>query len=205
MNLIRRATLIGLLLVGFSGPTAADVVTDWNEKAVAAGYAATAGVANSRNVAIVHVAMFEALNSIEPRYAPYRAALPVMPGASREAAAATAAHYVLVRAYPSQAKELDKALQASLAAVGEGSAKTNGVRLGEAAAAAILAERSTDGANAPIPTVPSPPRARTSPLFSQWDRAGAQCGRSRSRVAISSVPPRPTRSRAHSGRRTTSK
>jgi len=149
MNLIRRATLIGLLLVGFSGPTAADVVTDWNEKAVAAGYAATAGVANSRNVAIVHVAMFEALNSIEPRYAPYRAALPVMPGASREAAAATAAHYVLVRAYPSQAKELDKALQASLAAVGEGSAKTNGVRLGEAAAAAILAERSTDGANAP--------------------------------------------------------
>jgi len=149
MNLRKCATLIGLLLVGFSGPTAADVVTDWNEKAVAAGYAATAGVANSRNVAIVHVAMFEALNSIEPRYTPYRAALPVMPGASREAAAATAAHYVLVRAYPSQAKELDKALQASLAAVGEGSAKTNGVRLGEAAAAAILAERSTDGANAP--------------------------------------------------------
>jgi hypothetical protein len=142
--------LIASLLMGLSGLATADVVTDWNEKAVAGGYAANAGApANARNVAMVQLAIFEALNSIEPRYAPYRARVPVEPGASRDAAAAAAAHYVLIRAYPAQAKELDKALQASLAGIGDGPSKVNGVRLGEQSGAAIVAERSTDGFNAP--------------------------------------------------------
>ena len=141
--------LITSLLIGLSGLATADVVTDWNEKAVAAGYAANAGPANARNVAIVHLAMFEALNSIEPRYTPYRKRLPVEPGASRDAAAAAAAHYVLMRLYPAQAKDLDKAFQASLAGIADGPSKANGLRLGEQSAAAIIAERSTDGFNAP--------------------------------------------------------
>jgi hypothetical protein len=93
--------------------------------------------------------MFEAVNSIEPRYRPYRARLPALPGSSRDAAAAAAAHYVLVRIYPNQAKELDKALQESLAAVTDETSKANGIRLGEQAGAAMLAERSKDGAGGP--------------------------------------------------------
>jgi hypothetical protein len=98
---------------------------------------------------MVHLAMFEAANSIDARYRPYRARLPAEPGASREAAAASAAHYVLVRIYPDQSKEMDKALQASLSAVADERARQNGVRLGERAGAAMLAERSGDGAGGP--------------------------------------------------------
>ena len=83
--------------------TAADVIIDWNEKAVTAGYAArvTPNV-SARQIAMVHIAMFEALNSIEPRYTPYRGRLAAEPNASRDAAAADAAHHILTRAYPEQ-------------------------------------------------------------------------------------------------------
>jgi hypothetical protein len=141
---------IAAFLFGTCGLTTADVVTDWNERAVTAGYTArvTPGV-SARNIALVHIAMFEALNSIEPRYAPYRKQFTVTPGASRDAAAAAAAHHILVREYPDQAKELDKALEAALAAVADEQAKVEGARLGEEAARAIRLERSTDGADAP--------------------------------------------------------
>jgi len=142
--------LMGTLLVGLTGTASADVITEWNERAVAAGYTAKQGPpVHGAIVAMVHLAMFEALNSIEPRYRPYRARLPAQAGASHDAAAAAAAHYLLARIYPDQAKELDKALQASLAAVTDATSKANGIRLGEQAGAAMLAERSKDGRGAP--------------------------------------------------------
>jgi hypothetical protein len=98
---------------------------------------------------MVHIAMFETLNSIEPRYTPYRMRLATESSASRDAAAAAAAHYILVRAYADQAREFDKALEASLAAVSDEQAKMEGIRVGEQSARAILLERSTDGADAP--------------------------------------------------------
>jgi hypothetical protein len=129
----------------------ADMVTDWNDKAVAAVYAARMSPdAQARGLAIMHIAVFEAVNSIEPRYTPYRARLPVEPGALPEAAAAAAAHATLMRLFPDQAKEFDATLQAALARIPEGPGKTNGIRLGERAAAAMLAERDKDGADAPI-------------------------------------------------------
>jgi hypothetical protein len=140
---------LAFLLMTVSAFANADVVTDWNEQAVAAGYKAGAGSGNARTVAMVHVAIFEALNSIEPRYTPYRKRLPVESGASRDAAAAAAAHHVLARMYPGLEKDLDKALQASLAGIAEGPSKVNGLRLGEQAGAAILAERSNDGFTTP--------------------------------------------------------
>jgi PAP2 superfamily len=142
--------LAGSLLVSLYGAVRADVIADWNEKAVNAGNTARVGnFPTARNIAMVHLAMFEALNSIEPRYTPYRARLSADPDASREAAAASAAHAVLVRVYPEQAPELDKALQASLSAVTDGSPKTQGVHIGQQAGAAIFAERSNDGLDAP--------------------------------------------------------
>jgi len=137
------------LLSCFSSVASADVVTDWNDRAVTAGYAARVTPSESaRNIAMVHLAMFEALNSIEPRYAPYRGRLAAESTASREAAGASAAHYLLVHLYPDQAKEMDKTLAASLAGVGDGAAKAEGIRLGEQAARAMLDERRADGADA---------------------------------------------------------
>jgi hypothetical protein len=142
--------LIGCLLAAAANFAIADVIADWNEKVVAAGYAARQGPPpQTRIVAMVHLAMFEAMNSIEARYQPYRARLPAEPGASRDAAAAAAAHHLLVRIYPDQAKEMDKALQASLAAVTDEAARAKGVRLGERAGAAMLAERASDGTGGP--------------------------------------------------------
>jgi PAP2 superfamily protein len=150
MKCLAFTILVASLLFGLSSLTSADVITDWNERAVTAGYTArvTPGV-SARNIAMVHLAMFEALNSIEPRYTPYRTHLATESSASREAAAASAAHYILVREYPDQAKEFDKALEASLAAVPDGPPKTEGMRLGEQAARVILDERRADGADAP--------------------------------------------------------
>lgn len=133
------------------GLARADAVADWNEKGVAAGYAARLSPdAQSRGLGIMHIAIFEALNSLQPRYTPYRKRLPVEAGTVPEAAAAAAAHQVLMRLYPDQAKELDAFFQAELAKLPEGAGKAAGVRLGERSAAAILAEREQDGANAPV-------------------------------------------------------
>jgi len=148
---MRLATcLTSWLLAAAASPAIADVVTDWNDKAVAAGYAARQGPPpHTRIVAMANLAMFEAMNSVEWRYRPYRARLAAEPGASRDAAAAAAAHYVLVRLYPDQAKELDKALQASLSVIADDTAKAKGIRLGERAGAAALADRANDGAAGP--------------------------------------------------------
>jgi PAP2 superfamily len=128
----------------------ADVVSGWNEKVVAASVGARQSpAAQARNVAMVHLAMFDALNSIEPRYAPYRVQLPVPNTTSGEAAASAAAHYLIVRLYPEQKKDADAALTAALAAVPDGDPKAKGVQLGEIIAAAMLQDRSNDGANAP--------------------------------------------------------
>jgi hypothetical protein len=160
-------------LAGLSGAGHADVITDWNERAMAAGQAARDGTpVYAKNIAMTHIAMFEAVNSIEGRYRPYRARLPAAPGTSPEAAAAAAAHGVLARLYPAQAAELDKALAASLAAVRDGAPKTQGVRLGEQAALAILAERVKDGSGGPNtyrPYTAAGHYVPTSfPVFPQW-------------------------------------
>src|SRR5687767_946123 len=67
MKLTTSMYLMGTLLAGLTGAASADVITDWNEKAVAAGYTALQGPpVHGRIVAVVHLAMFEAVNSIEP-------------------------------------------------------------------------------------------------------------------------------------------
>ena len=95
--------LAGSLLVSLYGAVRADVIADWNEKAVNAGNTARVGnFPTARAIAMVHLAMFEAVNSIEPRYTPYRAGYRRMPDTSREAAAASAAHTVLVGYIPNK-------------------------------------------------------------------------------------------------------
>jgi hypothetical protein len=154
------ATVITVCLYLIPGASylAADEVTKWN--ATAGNAAFTSGLSGnplfeSRVYAMTHAAIHDALNTIDRRYGPYALNGPVTPGASPEAAVATAAHHVLVNqfnqliayGFPSQQALLDAAYTSSLAAITSGPAKTAGILVGEAAAAAILSRRVNDGWN----------------------------------------------------------
>jgi hypothetical protein len=139
-----------MILTGLAGPVSADVITDWNEKTVAiVTTRAMLPPQAERVMAAVHVAMFDAVNSIEPRYRPYRLQFPAAKGTSKEAAAAAAAATVLAGLLPNAADEMKATLAAYLATMPPGIAKDDGMKLGEAIAAKIVAERSNDGSNAP--------------------------------------------------------
>lgn len=129
----------------------ADVVLDWNITALKATDAAPFNPpVESRNLAIVHAAMFDAVNSIVGEFRPYAVELSTPKGASPDAAAAAAAHFALVQLYPAQQATLDAAYAASLSSIPDGSAKTDGIAVGEAVATQILAQRVNDGADAAV-------------------------------------------------------
>ena len=150
MKLVACLISIASLSLGFGGLTTADVITDWNDKVVTAGVKASqAPFVHTRSAAIVHVAMFDAVNSIDRRYTPYRVQSPAAPGTSREAAAAAAAHFALVRLYPDQVKGF-RQLLSNVAGNGAGrAAEVERYPAWRAVAAEILALRAKDGANAP--------------------------------------------------------
>jgi hypothetical protein len=133
----------------------ANVVTDWDEKAIAA-VAPLATVpspytpyAAYRMMGIVHAAMFDAVNSIERRYRPYLVQLPADAGTSMDAAAAAAAAAVLATIDQKTAGDMKTALAGYVASIPDGAAKSDGLKLGEAIAAAVVEARAGDRANAP--------------------------------------------------------
>lgn len=160
-------------LMAFEQPVATDPIGDWVDRAAAAGYRLSqTPPMNSRNVALVAIAMFESINAITPRYAPYRALPTAKPGTAPEVAAAAAAHYLLVRLYPDQAASFDAPYREALAAVPDGAPKTDGIELGERVAAALLDARKDDGSNAgntyrPF-TAPGTYVPTTMPMGTQW-------------------------------------
>jgi len=114
-------------------------------------------VPHSRQVAFTHVAMHDAINSIRHRYATYGTPVAASANASPEAAAIAAAHFMLVRLHPERQAELDARYTASLAALPDGERKTEGVRVGEAAASQLWESRAGDRANdAPTYVAPTP-------------------------------------------------
>ena len=118
------AAALGMLAAFVAGAARADTVTDWNRTALAVMRAANVGTNPlSRTLAMVHVAMSDAVNSVEERYARYLPDLPPVPGASAEAAAASAARQILVQLYPNQKAVVDFAYAASLAPIPDGAAK----------------------------------------------------------------------------------
>lgn len=125
-----------------------DVVLDWNAtllNAVAAD--ATAPPVAARNMAMVHVAIYDAVNAIDQTHSDYYVDALAPEGASREAAAAAAAHRILVNLYPTQIAAFDKQLELSLAEVADGQSENDGVALGQFVAEQILDWRSTDGSS----------------------------------------------------------
>jgi hypothetical protein len=143
-------TTIGMLMTMCAATAHADVVTDWNQIAIDMLKAANVAVNPwSRSMAMMHVAMSDAINTVQGRYTTYTAKLPAAPNASAEAAAVSAARHILIQLLPAQRAKIDEAYADSLARLPDGAAKNDGITLGERVAALVQADRSTDATNVP--------------------------------------------------------
>jgi hypothetical protein len=134
-----------------AAPARADTVTDWNVIAIKATETAGAPVpVQMRAMALVHAAIFDAVNAIERRYSTYAVEVPPGPAASADAAAAAAAHGILERLYPMQKPIHDAALAAALAKLPESAERAQGVKIGQEVADRYFAMRKDDGATAQV-------------------------------------------------------
>lgn len=140
-----------------------DVVLDWNATILNAIVATQSSPpVASRNMAIMHAAIYDAVNT--------KTSQPV----SREAAVAAAAYRVLLNLYPTEAPVLKEQLDMSLAEIANGQSKTKGLALGRSVADSILAKRSTDGSGAPSSYTPRTdpghwqPTSAAPALLPQW-------------------------------------
>jgi hypothetical protein len=174
------AIIAFVVIVSFnSSADAQDEVIKWNEAALETlKTAATDPVNVSRDLAIVHIAVFDSLNSIDRLYTPIH--IPWQPLAgptNRVVTVAAAAHRVLTTFYPSQETELDAILADTLSSVAAGEAVDNAIALGTSVADDIMLWRSTDGWDATSSYVPDPntpgkwrptPPAYAPPLAPHW-------------------------------------
>ncbi|MGH3012834.1 MAG: vanadium-dependent haloperoxidase [Gaiellaceae bacterium] len=152
---LTTALLIGALMGIWSTPAGAwgdrssrpaAIVIDWNQLVNELAFAEDQSLTfkGARAGAMMHIAQHDALNAIDPAYEQFsfhgddRKAHPV-------AAAAQAAHDVVVAEYPERRAEVDALLAEQLAGVRPAKAKAAGIELGRQAAAAILADRRRDG------------------------------------------------------------
>jgi len=168
-----------------SATQVANPVVEWNKMLL--GIVRTPGaqaptVHPTRSLAMMHAAIYDAVNAIDRRHKPYLVRLQnVSPSASQEAAANAAAHDVLVALYPKARATLDTEFQRLQAQIPDGDAKTAGLGLGQTVASRILAFRDNDGSNAqPVRYVfgdapgdyqtPPPGLAGQQPQFTHWSR-----------------------------------
>ena len=139
-----------------------NAVIEWNRTLltiVRTPGAQPATIHSTRNFAILHAAIFDAVNNIEPEFTPYLVRLRDVPRhASEIAAADQAAHDVLVSLYPAFQASLDTQLQQDLAQLPDKDnndrdedRKAEGIAVGQAVAAQLLAARANDGANVTLP------------------------------------------------------
>jgi hypothetical protein len=150
----------GLIVSLLVGPltAGADAVLDWNAIAVNTAVANKQNpFAQARYAAIVQLAVFEAVNSITHKYQPYLGTIKAPPDASPEAAAIEAAYQVLSTYFPSSQPTLSADWTNSMQSIPDGSAKTDGIATGDAAAAAMIALRANDGSSPPQFYTPGPP------------------------------------------------
>ena len=150
------ATIVALTVVVFGRPSPAlaqdaELVIEWNR--VLFSVAPPGSPAVIRPAAMLHIAMFDAVNAIERAYMPYRFEVRASRGASPEAAAAQAAHDVLTALFPTQQATFDTLLNSQLANLPAGR-KRQGIAIGGAVARAVLESRQNDGWPATI--VPDP-------------------------------------------------
>jgi hypothetical protein len=184
--LLAGTTAVALLAAGNLVPAMAQAtkpvnqVVQWNRTLlviVRTPGAQPATVHPTRSFAIMHGAIYDAVNAIDRTHKPYLVRLSASHFASQEAAAAAAAHEVLVKLYPNFQATLDAQFQQALSQLPNGG-KVDGISIGNTVADRILALRSNDGSNAePIPYVfgnapgdyqSTPPNFPKQPQFTHW-------------------------------------
>jgi len=167
---------------GSSSAQSVDPVLQWNKNLLAivrTPGAQPATVHPTRSFAIMHAAIYDAVNAIDGKHTVYLVQLTsVSRSASQEAAAAAAAHEVLVKLYPKFQSTLDDELQRSLAEIPDGAGKNDGAGIGQDVADQVLALRSNDGSdaqplayvfgNAPGDYQSTPPNFPKQPQFTHW-------------------------------------
>ena len=172
----------GQMSQGDSSSQSVNPVLQWNRALlviVRTPGAQPATIHPTRSFAIMHAAIYDAVNAIDKTHKSYFVNLRgLSQSASQDAAAAAAAHEVLVGLYPQFQAMLDDQLQQSLAQIPDGAHKADGIIVGQIAADGILALRSNDGSNAPpIPYVfgnapgdyqSTPPNFPQQPQFTHW-------------------------------------
>jgi hypothetical protein len=135
-------------LVGAPFAASANVITDWDE----IGVSTVQPVGSQppinpglffRAMAMMHLAMFDAVNAVDPRYQSYKVQIAAELDTSREAAAASAAAHVLSGVVSNS--DIESKLTSYLATIPDSDAKARGVKLGEAVAAKVLQLRADDG------------------------------------------------------------
>jgi len=151
LNYLVAASLT-LTIAGIPRLSPADEVTDWNQNMLTAIFTAKLGpLATSRVAAMVQSAVFDAVNGIHPHYTPIHVPPTSPRGASVRAAAAQAAHDILVSLFPQQQNTLDAQLAASVAQLidegdnSQGKSLERGLSWGQYVARQIWAWRGTDG------------------------------------------------------------
>ena len=125
------------------------IVVHWNLIAVQA-IGSTPPFPSTRAMGTVQVAVFEAVNAITQRYQSFLGIVGGPDGASADAAAVAAAHDTLAWLLPAQQNFLAGKQAESLAAIPDGTAKDDGLAIGRAAAAAMIANRTNDGSQTPM-------------------------------------------------------
>jgi PAP2 superfamily len=157
-------------------------VVEWNRTLltiVRTKGAQPATIHPTRSFAMMHAAIYDAVNAIDGTHRPYLLATTASPTASQEAAADQAAHDVLVSLYPTFQNSLDSELQQDLAQIPDSTDKSGGIAIGQAAASTILGARSNDGSNATPPTFTfgtapgdfqSTPPNFPQPQFTEWSK-----------------------------------
>src|SRR3954453_17514813 len=163
-SLQKLTGLSAALYLGFALNAHADAVSDWNTIAIQAINAAGRPPGGSvfLDIATVHLAMHDAVSAIDGQFRPYQVKIPGAWG-SPAAAAATAAHDVLVNRFPGQTVPLTVTYNNYLAMNGL-TQKDPGIAVGQKAAAGIVAARANDGS---FPS-PEPPLFTGGTAAGQW-------------------------------------
>jgi len=175
MNHKLSQCLVFFVLALMALQASADAVLDWNKIAIDTVIAARqAPPETTRSMAIVHAAVFDAVNAVESKYKPYHPGIAAPAGASPAGAAAGAAHMALTRLFPDQAGRLDASLADWLGATTDPGARS-GAAFGATVGADAFTARASDGtapgaAYRPL-AMPGRYVPTTLPVFAAWANA----------------------------------
>jgi hypothetical protein len=177
---------------------AGDLVLEWNDIALDAIRAErTAPPIASRALAIVHSAIYDAVNAIDRTHQVYAVNVLASPLASREAAVAAAAYTTLANLFPAREPTFKAEYEADLADIPHGLAENLGVSLGQKVAQQMLALRANDGStvtvsytpgNQPGEWLPTPP-ASAAALLPNWMNVTPFALQNGSQFSPHNIPP----------------